>query len=150
MHKALFLDLDGTVRKTLVKDKFCPSKPEEQAVLEGRHERIWEYKRKGYKIFAVTNQGGIGLGLMSKEECEDCLKDLNDKLDGAFDDMVYAPSIPMRNDHFTKPNPGMLFSLAEKHGIDLKKSMMVGDRDTDKMAAKRAGVPFTWAKEFFK
>lgn len=150
MNKALFLDLDGTVRETLVKGKFCPSKPEEQAVIEGRHEKIWEYKNLGYKIFAVTNQGGIGLGLMSRAECEECLADINSRLEGVFDDMLYAPAIPMRNDPFTKPNPGMIFSLMEKHSIDPKKSIMVGDRDTDQMAARRAGVPFTWAKDFFK
>jgi D-glycero-D-manno-heptose 1,7-bisphosphate phosphatase len=118
--------------------------------LEGRYEKIWEYKKQGYKIFAVTNQGGIGLGLLSKTECEECLEDLNRKLDGVFDDMLYAPAIPMRNESFTKPNPGMIFYLAEKYKIDLTKSLMVGDRETDQMAARRGGVPFTWTKDFFK
>lgn len=148
--KALFLDLDGTIRKTLVKDKYCPSKPEEQALLEGRHDKIWEYKNKGYKVFAVSNQGGIGLGLMTKKDCEDCLLDLNKKLNWVFDGMLYAPAAPMRNDPFTKPNPGMIVELADKHGIDLKDSLMVGDMDTDRMAAERAGVKFMWAKDFFK
>ena len=58
---ALFLDLDGTVRKTK-SGGVCPNHAEDQILLPGVLDKIHEYKRKGYKIVAVTNQGGIGLG----------------------------------------------------------------------------------------
>lgn len=148
-HPALFLDLDSTVRQTNVKGRNFPRAPHEQELMEGRYDKIWEWKNKGYKIFGVTNQGGIAMGLISKKECEDCLKDLNHKLDGVFDDILYAAGHPEKNDPFRKPNPGMIHALKEKHDINLKRSLMVGDRDTDKMAAIRAGVKFTWTKDFF-
>lgn len=99
--KALFLDLDGTVRTTKG-DKPCPNYPHEQEVMPGREEVIRQHKSKGYKILAVTNQGGIGLGF-----------------------------------------------ITEKENLDLNNSIMVGDRDSDKQAARNAGVKFYWAKEFF-
>jgi len=147
-HKAIFLDLDGTVRKTK-SGKVCPNHPEDQEIMPGRYDKIWDYKKKGYKIVAVTNQGGVGLGYMTEAKCKDILKDLDDKLGNPFDHMLYAKAAPHENHPWTKPNPGMFHSAAQDHNIDLKKSIMVGDRDTDKEAAKRAGVKFKWAHEFF-
>jgi len=147
-NKALFLDLDGTVRTT-ANDKPCPSRPDEQNVMDGRYDKIWDYKNKGYKIVAVTNQGGIGLGYMTKKDCEDCLEDINHKLGKVFDLMLYAPDSPHVKGPMTKPNPGMLVHAAGQLDIDLKKSLMVGDRDSDKGAAENAGVKFEWAKDFF-
>ena len=146
--KALFLDLDGTVRTTKG-GKPCPNHPSEQEVMPGRKEVIDRYRKEGYKILAVTNQGGIGLGYMSEKDCVECLKDLDKKLGGVFDKMYYAKAPPHKKDMMTKPNPGMLMQGAEDFDIDLKNSIMVGDRPPDQGAAKNAGVPFKWAKDFF-
>jgi D-glycero-D-manno-heptose 1,7-bisphosphate phosphatase len=148
-HPALFLDLDDTVRRTTAKGRPFPKHPSEQELLEGRYDKIWDYKNRGYKILGVSNQGGVGMGVVTKKEVEACLHDLNQKLDGAFDNIVYAPAHPEKDDPFRKPNPGMIHALKEKHSVDLKRSIMVGDRDSDRLAAERAGVKFVWAKDFF-
>jgi len=148
MNKALFLDLDGTVRGTKG-TKPCPNKPEDQYVLEGRKEVISKYKRDGYKIIAVTNQGGVGLGYMTSEDNKRCLADLNERLDFVFDDMLAATATPQDKHHWTKPRPGMLMHAADKHNIDLNRSIMVGDKEGDKGAAEAAGTKFQWAKDFF-
>lgn len=148
-HKALFVDLDGTIRKTL-SGKVCPNHPDDQEVMEGRYDKLWDYKNKGYKIVAVSNQGGIGLGLMTNQRCREIMDDLDKKLGGVFDKMLYAPAHPKADHPLTKPNPGMFHLAAKGLGINLKRSIMVGDRDTDMEAAKRAGVKFHWAHEFFK
>lgn len=147
-NKAVFFDLDGTIRKTK-SGKVCPNHPDDQVVMEGRYEKIWELKNKGYKIVGVTNQGGIGLGYMTEAKCKDILKDLDKKLDGAFDKILYAPARPDANHPMTKPNPGMIHAAAKDLNINLKKSIMVGDMDTDKKAAENAGVKFKWSHEFF-
>lgn len=147
--KALFLDLDGTVRST--KGGFpCPNHPDQQEVMPGRIEKIKSYKNLGYKIIAVTNQGGIGLGIITEQQNLDCLKDLNKKMGGLFDKMYYAKAAPSKGDYMSKPNPGMLFTAKEELGIDLSNSLMVGDRDSDEVAANKAGVEFHWAKDFFE
>lgn len=148
MNKAIFVDLDGTVRKTK-SGKVCPNHPDDQEVMEGRYDKLWDYKNKGYKIVAVTNQGGIGLGYMTNARCKEVLKDLDNKMGGVFDKMLYAPAKPDANHPWTKPNPGMIHAAAKDLGIDLKKSIMVGDRDSDKEAARNAGVKFHWAHVFF-
>lgn len=148
MHKALFLDLDGTVRKTK-SGKVAPSDHKDQVVLPGRTELIKKYKDDGFKIIAVTNQAGISKGYLTHEQCKACLFHLNQELGMPFDDMLYEPSDDPKHPR-RKPNPGMLQEAAEKHNIDLGKSLMVGDMSTDRDAAKSAGVPYMDASEFFK
>jgi histidinol phosphatase-like enzyme len=62
-------------------------------------------------------------------------------------DVFYCPYHPEHGiGHYKKdslcrkPNPGMLLHAAKKHGIDLRSSIMIGDKDSDMQAASRAGV----------
>lgn len=147
-QKAIFLDLDDTVRTT-VGGKKCPNHPSEQRIMPGRKEKLTELKKAGYKLIAITNQGGIGAGYMTESQCKECLVDLDKQLGGVFDKMYYAKAHPKENHPWTKPNPGMLQEASREFNLDLKKSIMVGDRDTDKGAAENAGTQFRWAKDFF-
>ena len=45
------------------------------------------------------------------------------------------------NSELRKPEPGMLLKAAQDHDIDLSRSIMVGDKASDMVAAERAGVP---------
>lgn len=147
-NKAILVDLDGTIRTTKG-DKPCPNKPEEQQIMPGRISKLQDYKKRGYKIVAVTNQGGIGLGYLTEGQCQLILDDLDRKMGNIFDKMLYAKAAPKSGHPWTKPNPGMILAAAKDLDIDLKESIMVGDMDTDQQAAQRAGVPFRWAKDFF-
>lgn len=145
--KAAYFDLDSTIRTTL-SGKVTPDSPGDQVLLPGRKEKLKELVKQGYKLFAISNQGGIEKGYTTHEKVKSCLFDLDQQLGGVFTDMVYAPHMgdhPMR-----KPNPGMIHALAEKHGIDLDKSFMVGDMKSDEEAAKRAGLKYHHADDFFK
>lgn len=147
-EKALFLDLDGTVRITKG-SKPCPNHPDEQEVLPGRVDLIKHYAKEGYLIIGVTNQGGIGLGLMTEQENRDCIRDLHQKMGNCFDHVYYAMAAPSRNDFMTKPNPGMLFKAQADYNLVMENCIMVGDRDSDEAAARKAGVEFRWANKFF-
>lgn len=148
MNKGLLLDLDGCVRTTR-SGKVTPDHPDDQVVLPGRKEKIQAFKDRGYRVVAVTNQGGIGLGHTTHEKVQKTLHALNEDLGRPFDDMLYEGSAPRENHPRRKPNPGMIHEAAEKHNLDLSKSVMVGDKETDRQAAEKAGVPFVWAKDFF-
>lgn len=149
MNKALFLDLDWTVRGTK-SGKLCPNDPKDQFILPRRKEVIKKFKDRGYKIIAVSNQGGVGVGHMTAEDNQKCLYDVNEKLDFMFDDMYSATAHPSEKHEDTKPNPGMILKAADKHNIDLSNSIMVGDRDSDKQAAKNAKVAsYFTAQSFF-
>lgn len=146
--KALFLDLDGTVRRTK-SGKPAPNKPEDQELLPGRVETLKDFKKQGYKIIAVTNQAGVALGHLSHDDVKACLADLDHKLGYVFDDMLYCASHPKSGDERRKPRPGIIHEAAKKHKIDLSQSIMVGDLESDREAAKNAGVAFEWAHNFF-
>lgn len=149
MHPALLLDLDGTLRTTK-SGRVAPNSPEDQVVLPGRKEKIQEYKDKGYKIIGISNQGGIAMGHLTYRQCQDTLKALNTELGDPFDQIYVCPDHPQWPSADRKPNPGMIHKAVRQHGIDLSKSLFVGDMSSDQEAAKRAGTEFAWAKDFFK
>ena len=148
MNRGLMVDLDGTIRKSK-SGKVTPNEPSDQEVLHGRYHHLHAYRGAGFKVIAITNQGGIGLGHTTDGQVKTTLAALNNDLGRVFHDMLYEGSAPKDNHPRRKPNPGMILEAAEKHNLDLKKSLMVGDLPSDKEAAEAAGVPFAWAKDFF-
>ena len=141
MNKAVFFDRDGVINERIkggyVRDwnEFVIS-PELGSVLQS-------VKSKGYLAIIVTNQRGVGKGLMTEE----ALHDLHSKLQthlgvthgATFDDIYYC--IDLSDDSpRRKPSPAMLFEAAEKWDIDLKQSWMVGDSTSDIIAGKNAGT----------
>ena len=59
--------------------------------------------------------------------------------DLAIDDIRMCPHRQSANCDCRKPKPGMLLSAAGVRGIDLKRSVMVGDRASDMLAGAAAG-----------
>jgi D-glycero-D-manno-heptose 1,7-bisphosphate phosphatase len=75
------------------------------------------------------------------------LIDAAEKAGGAITDIAFCPHHPLSPDpamaaacRCRKPEPGLLFDLAQKWQIDLGASVMIGDRDSDVEAGKRAGM----------
>ena len=100
------------------------------------------------RLFVVTNQGGIGLGLYDEaamRRFHEAMCQAIHAAGGAITDIAFCPHHPdapapeMRSCSCRKPQAGMLLDLASRHDIDLKKSVLIGDRDTDIEAAKNAG-----------
>lgn len=150
MRKALFLDLDGTVRGCLKKEQLCPNKLNEQFILPKVKDKVWAYKNDGYAIVGVTNQGGVGLGYLSADTCQAISAETNLLLKGVFDRIYEAMAKPADRHYWTKPNPGMIEKAADDLHLDLENSIMVGDRESDMKASRAAGVgQFIFAKEFF-
>lgn len=155
---ALFLDLDGTVRHTL-SGRVHPLEPWDQRLLPGVPERLAEYRARGYAVVGVTNQGAVGLGLLSERDVEAINQRLTDDLaPGLFDLVLYCPYHPYaRRQTYRsqadcrKPRPGMAFAARDRLGLSLAGSVMVGDMETDRQFARNAGIgTFHWAREFFR
>jgi len=154
---ALFLDLDGTVRDTL-SGRVHPMEPWDQRLRPGVLARLREYRARGYAIVGVTNQGAVGLGWLSEADVEEINQRLaNDLAHGLFDLILYSPYHPHSRypayrdqSHWRKPNPGMAFEARERLGLDLGTSIMVGDMESDRLFARKAGIgSFVWAGAFF-
>jgi D-glycero-D-manno-heptose 1,7-bisphosphate phosphatase len=143
MQKAVFLDRDGVINEVLSKRVKFVNKPEQLYLLEGAAEGIKLLNDSGFLVFVVTNQGGVGLGFMKEEMLitihEKMKKDIA-KAGGKIDDISYCPHKPHAGCACRKPEPEMLHQLAKKHQVDLKESYMIGDRDVDIFAGKKAGT----------
>ncbi|WP_018131661.1 D-glycero-alpha-D-manno-heptose-1,7-bisphosphate 7-phosphatase [Effusibacillus pohliae] len=137
--KAVFLDRDGVIN-----DNARPvNGPQDLILFPGVEQAIKRLKAAGYRVFVVTNQGGVGLGYMTEAD----LQQIHDKLlselgkSGAvIDEIRYCAHKPRQGCACRKPEPGMILELADKYRIDLDKSFMVGDRDCDIEAGRRAGT----------
>ncbi|SJZ51357.1 D-glycero-alpha-D-manno-heptose-1,7-bisphosphate 7-phosphatase [Selenihalanaerobacter shriftii] len=136
MTKSVFLDRDGVINKY---DKPV-NKPEDLELFPWTSQAINQLNQAGYKVFIVTNQGGIESGYFTTTDLEKIHQNLVTTLkedDAIIDDIEYCPHFKS-NCKCRKPKPGMIFKLADKYNIDLKASFMVGDRNSDIIAGNKA------------
>lgn len=147
-QKAIFLDRDGTVNKYV---GFLREEKEFE-LLPGVAEAIKLINRSGYLAVVVTNQPVIARGEVTWEGLEIIHNKMETLLgkEGAYIDALYfCPHHPHRGYEgeipelkiecdCRKPKPGMLLKAAEDLNIDLRKSYMIGDSDSDVEAGKAA------------
>ena len=112
--------------------------------------------QKGYYIFIVTNQAGIGKNIFKTSD----FFNLHKKLKYVFaekniyiDDVKYCPFHPKAKikkykkvSKFRKPNTGMIDQIKKNWNIDFKKSFFIGDQKTDMMTAKKSGIYFEYVQ----
>ncbi|TSB47332.1 D-glycero-alpha-D-manno-heptose-1,7-bisphosphate 7-phosphatase [Alkalicoccobacillus porphyridii] len=142
MNQAVFLDRDGVINEVLSNRVRFVNRPSDLYLLTGVGESIRQFNEAGFTILVVTNQGGVGLGHMSEEQVETIHTSMKEKLsqDGAvIDDIMYCSHKPNSDCPCRKPKAYMLEKLAEKHQINLRESIMVGDREPDILAGQNAG-----------
>ncbi|MDA0742715.1 MAG: HAD-IIIA family hydrolase [Proteobacteria bacterium] len=143
---ALFLDRDGVINI----DHGHVGTIDRFEWVEGAPEAISLANALGFYVFIVTNQAGIGKGLYSLEEYHVLSRHIRDaatSLGARIDDERYCPDHPdavleayRRKSSWRKPEPGMLRDLIEKWPLDLGASFLIGDRETDIVAAHAAGI----------
>ena len=143
---ALFLDRDGVV----VVEVGYLSRPEDVVLEGGAAEAIAAFNRVGVPVVLVTNQSGVARGLFDWPAFEAVQAEIDRRLAaaGARLDAVFACGAhpagsgdPAITDHpWRKPAPGMFLAAAERMGLDLSRSMIVGDRAQDLAAGRAAGL----------
>lgn len=147
MRPAVFLDRDGV----LIEDVGYPHREADLRLIPGAAEAVRRWNDEGRVVVVVTNQSGVARGLFPLERMEAFNALLVARLAeaGARIDAVYAcPFHPeavedrwRHPDHpDRKPNPGMILRAAEDLDLDLSRSILIGDKDSDMQAARRAGV----------
>jgi len=144
---ALFLDRDGVVNV----DTGYLHRIEECVFVDGVFELARGFAARGFLPVIVTNQSGIGRGYYDEAAMHAVHQALDAHLAsaGAHIDAVYFA--PHHEDavieHYRqadhpdrKPNPGMLLRAMQDFAIDRERSFLVGDKESDLEAARRAGV----------
>jgi len=138
-RKAVFLDRDGVINRSLVKDgnPYPPSSVEEVKILPGVARAIKKLKDAGFMIICVTNQPDVARKKQSRQVVEAIHKFLLKLL--RLDEIMVCYHDDNDKCQCRKPLPGMLLDAAKKFSIDLKESFIVGDRWRDVEAGRRAG-----------
>jgi D-glycero-D-manno-heptose 1,7-bisphosphate phosphatase len=137
-RRAVCLDRDGTV----IYDAGYPRDPRRVRLLPGAGAALAELKRQGFLLVLVSNQSGIGRGLLTLDEAEQVHRQVVSVLAEFgvdFDAAYYCPHAPEERCRCRKPSPQMLLRAAEELDFDLARSFMVGDKPSDIAAGKEAG-----------
>lgn len=147
MRPALFMDRDGVI----CADCGYVRTPAEVVFLPGALSAIRRVAQLRAAIVIVTNQSGVGRGILSLEELHSVNGYVADSIvraGGRIDAIYWCPHHPTeaRGSYCVdcdcrKPKPGMLRRASQDLDLDLNASVMVGDRITDVEAGRRAG---TW------
>ena len=147
MTSAVFLDRDGVINvdhgyvSTWERFEFLPGVPDALRALQDA----------GYLLIVVSNQSGIGRGYYCEADVESLnqavAQHLGSTVGVTLSEFYHCPHHPTeaegefrRQCDCRKPAPGMIRQAVRDHGIDLKTSLLVGDKDSDIEAGRAAGV----------
>lgn len=150
----LYCDLDGTIR--LGKDELgrFVNLPEDVQIFDGVTDLLWRYRSLGWRIVGISNQAGVGLGYMSKEDCSAAMDRTNQLTQYAFDKIMWCEHKPNAGCLCRKPGVGMLvearLNLQKLFGefYPPDKALFVGDRPEDKQCAENVGMRFMYANQW--
>ena len=144
MQKALFLDRDGVINI----DHGYVSTIEKFEFTEGIFDLLRLFLDKGYLLFIVTNQSGIGRGYYSEEDFLTLTSwMLNEfKKEGIeISSVHYCNHAPEENCSCRKPATGMVDAILKERTISLKNSWLIGDKQSDIDLAHNAKIAHTIA-----
>ncbi len=143
---AAFLDRDGVLNI----DSGYVHRPEEFRWVEGAERAVKALNDRGYLVIVVTNQAGVARGYYAEADVHRLHRWINDALrpQGAHIDAFYhCPHHPLGTAAYAgtcdcrKPGPGMLLRAMREWPIRRDGSFVIGDKESDLEAGRRAGVP---------
>ena len=133
MEPHLFLDRDGTV----IREEHYLRDPEKVVLERGVIEGLCRFLAAGYRLVVVSNQSGVGRGLIS----EDDVLAVNARVAEVLSEQGVSISSwhhcshrPNQRCICRKPGPGLFQQAAALHSVDWKRSLMVGDKPSDVQA----------------
>jgi histidinol-phosphate phosphatase family protein len=125
--------------ETLVVDVPFNGDPQKVRVAPGAREQLDRLRAAGLPLAVVSNQSGIGRGLITREQV-DAVNRRVDELLGPFAGFFVCPHAPDDGCDCRKPKPALIFDAARALGVDPRACVVVGDRESDVQAALNAGA----------
>lgn len=140
LRPAAFLDRDGVINAACVRAgrPHPPATVADLVILPGVAEACRRLRAEGLLVLVATNQPDIARGTTAAHEVARIHEVLLDRL--AIDAVLVCPHDDADGCQCRKPRPGLLLDAADRWGIDLSRSTMVGDRWRDIDAGHAAGV----------
>jgi histidinol-phosphate phosphatase family protein len=137
LFPAVFVDRDGTIMHDA---DYC-FHPKQVQIFPGVPETLGRLKAAGFKLIIITNQSGIGRGLITMEQYRAVeAKVLREVGQDLIEATYFCPDVPGQNSSCRKPEPGMILQASQEHQIDLFSSFFVGDKEIDAECGRNAGV----------
>ncbi len=138
----LFLDRDGVINQRIVGGYV--QHPDAFELLPGVPESLAFFSSVFGRIIVVTNQQGIGKGLMTEKQLETVHRKMLTKVaqaGGRIDAAFYCPDLASKPANCRKPSPFLALEARKQFPeIDFQKSIMVGDAKSDMDFGKQAGM----------
>jgi D-glycero-D-manno-heptose 1,7-bisphosphate phosphatase len=144
MHSldTLFLDRDGVINVKL--EARYVRNSNEFEFMQGALVAISKLSKLFKRILIVTNQQGIGKGIMTEDDLNllhSFMTSEIGKLNGKIDKIYFCPHLDTENCNCRKPNPGMINqAIADFPDIDCQNSYLIGDSDSDIEAGNRMNL----------
>ncbi|WP_408583620.1 D-glycero-alpha-D-manno-heptose-1,7-bisphosphate 7-phosphatase [Paraburkholderia tropica] len=143
---ALFLDRDGVINV----DIGYACRPDQIQFVDHIFQLVAEANARGYKVFVITNQAGIGRGYYTEADFHALTAWIHEQFEQAGGHIERTYFCPHHPEHGVgayrvdcacrKPEPGMLLQAASEYDIDVAHSIFIGDKRSDMQAGQRAGV----------
>lgn len=141
LKPAVFLDRDGVINHD---PGDYTTSLQEFKILPGAIEAIKKWSDKGFVIIVITNQGGIARKRYTISDFLEIDRYMANAFLEAGINYIETYFCPhhdvVSNCLCRKPHPGMIEKAIHRHGIDPKRSVMIGDKQRDLDAAHAAGV----------
>ena len=138
----LFLDRDGVINQRIPGAYI--EYPSQFKFTKNCLEAMAIFNKIFGRIVVVTNQQGIGKGIMSESQLADIhhfMKVLVGRAEGKIDQIYHCPELAKFNPECRKPKPGMAFQAKiDFPEIDFPKSVMVGDSVSDMEFGRRLNM----------
>jgi D-glycero-D-manno-heptose 1,7-bisphosphate phosphatase len=144
MKRAVFLDRDGVLNEAVIRDgkPYPPAAPDEVRIVAGAPEALASLKALGLALIVVTNQPDVARGTQTAATVERIHQQLRAAL--PVDDFLSCFHDDVDACACRKPKPGLILDGAARHGVDPRRSFMVGDRWRDIDAGYAAGCRTVW------
>ncbi len=156
--KAVFLDRDGTI----IEDLIYLKDPERLRFLPNALDGLRRFQGAGYLLFVVTNQSGVARGFLSLERMKQIHRRMLAELKAhgiGIQGVEYCPHGVDEGCGCRKPRTRMIKRILGEHpSIELSRSVVIGDRETDVLLGKNVGArtvlisveqgPFSSAPDF--
>lgn len=138
-RRALFLDRDGVINEATPRGVYL-LEPKQFKLLDGIVNLLKAAHEKDYVVPVVTNQPAVAKGLLPQHRLDLIHARMHRLLPGLIDKVYVCPHVNEDACDCRKPLAGMLHQATEELSLDLDRSLIVGDSNTDVLAGQAAGV----------
>jgi len=136
---AIFLDRDGTI----IEDTHYPKEPSQVKFLNGAVTALKKLQQKGFLLFVISNQSGVGRGIIKDDEFKKVHQRFCELLQAdkiSIEEFAYCFHKPEDACSCRKPETKLIRDLVAQYDIDIKASFTIGDKWSDVLLGFRVGA----------